>query len=197
MTAIKVVAVGAGGSGGRSTPTCYYQFLSGGGGAGVTAMVTVTPGQSLQYCVGAGGRQPTGGGYSSGNCGDTGGFPGGDTYLGPAANPFVRAGGGAGGIGWHYSNGDGRGRPPTRGGTYTLGTGVTLLVGKDGGTVTTRGACGGDSGLAVDGANSGKGACDANSPGVTYGGGGFGSGSELSSGNASAGANGFLEITPQ
>lgn len=197
ITRLRITAIGGGGSGARATPTCAYQMLSGGGGAGVIAFVTVTPGEIIDYCVGKGGKRPTGGGFSAGNCGDTGGSSGGDTYFGPVANPFVRAGGGQGGNGWHYKNEDNRGTPPSQGGLFLVGPGVTLVRGQNGMPVTTRGACGGDAGLGLNATNTGKGACTAAAPGLNFGGGGYGTGAQYSTGNASAGGDGFIEILPQ
>lgn len=69
---IKVTVVGGGGGGSRATPTCAYNMLSGAGGAGVIAIINVTPGQKINYCVGKGGDRPSGGGYAKGRCGETG-----------------------------------------------------------------------------------------------------------------------------
>ena len=199
---LRIVAIGAGGGGSRSTPGCAYMFLSGGGGASVVATVDVIPGDTIPYCVGIGGRRPLGTGWNASprNCGDTSGGNGGDTYFGP----YVRARGGAGGNGWHYKNEDRRGTPPSLGGTPSVGAGslgVTVISSNPGGTVSSRGACGGN---AVIPANeptlkgiTGLGACSVSEPGGNYGGGGYGQvDSHYSTGDASAGADGYLSIEP-
>lgn len=199
---LRIVAIGAGGGGSRSTPGCAYMTLSGGGGASVVATVDVVPGDTIPYCVGIGGRRPLGTGWTTSprNCGDFVGGNGGDTYFGG----YLRARGGAGGNQWHYKNEDRRGTPPSLGGTPTVAAGtagVTVISSNPGGTVSSRGACGGN---AVIPANepalrdiTGLGACSVSAPGGNYGGGGFGQvNGHYSDGDASGGADGYLSIEP-
>ncbi len=201
---LRIVAIGAGGGGSRSTPGCAYVMLAGAGGATVVATVSVTPGDTIPYCVGIGGRKPLGAGWSASprNCGDSAGGTGGDTYFGG----YLRARGGSGGNGWHYKNEDRQGTPPSRGGTATVGAG-TMGVGaisvNNGGTVSNRGngVCGGNAFIppgepALVGIT-GLGACNASNPGGQYGGGGYSRpDAHYSEGDASAGADGYMSIEP-
>lgn len=167
VTRLKVLAIGGGGGGSRSTPGCAYRHLSGAGGASVEAIVNVTPGEEIPYCIGAGGRAASGSGYTTkpNTCGSHKGKSGGTTYFGT----YIVAKGGEYGQAWHYKNADGRGTPASKGGSYTTGAGVEIIGAQAGTSVKSLGACGGKAGLGM-----GAGACKGSTPGANYGGGGFG-----------------------
>lgn len=190
VASVRVVAVGGGGGGNNSVSTCAYNMLSGGGGAAVEAVIAVTPGAVIPYCVGAAG---IGGSYLVGSGLCRGGVTaGGDSTFGTA----IKAGGGAAGNSWHYKGEDGRGRPPSAGGVYTVTAEAQVIRAANGAAVTAFGACGGAAGFAVDPTHSGSGGCSSAQAGANYGGGGFGSGSYYTNGIGSNGGSGVIRITP-
>lgn len=176
---LKVTAVGGGGGGGRSYSYLAYNLLSGGGGAAVEGIATLPANTtSAVYCVGAGGAPDTDGGQS--------------TFM-----SSITARGGAKGNGWHYKGEDGRGTPPSLGGTYTVDVNTVQVVrGSSGQNVVSFGACGGNAGFAVDATRMGLGACSAAENGRFFGGGGWGNGSYYSNGSPTSGASGYIKITP-
>jgi uncharacterized protein YjbI with pentapeptide repeats len=138
----KLTIVAVGGPGG----SCPSAKSTGGGGAAVTAIVTVSPGQVLSVQVGGPGGDcglPDGGvgGFGGGGSGG-GGFrtwPGGAggggasavELVGPSTTPLLWAGGGGGAGGW----------PTARGGTAAGIDGVVLSRmngGNTGGTAGTQ-----------------------------------------------------------
>ncbi len=179
VSRLKVTAIGGGGGGGRSYGYLAYNLLSGAGGAAVEAIATVAAGTtSATYCVGGGGAPDAGGGQS--------------TFM-----TAITARGGAQGNGWHYKGEDGRGTPPSLGGTYTVDVNTVQLVrATNGQNVVSFGACGGNAGFSVDATRTGLGACSASENGRNFGGGGWGNGSYYSNGSPTSGAVGYIKITP-
>ncbi len=175
---LRVTAIGGGGGGNRSSASVAYNTLSGGGGAAVQATVPVAlTGASVPYCVGAAGGVNGSGGVTS-------------------LATLILANGGSVGNGWHYKNEDGRGTPPTLGGTFALGTGVIPIRAANGANVTSFGACGGNAGFGLDTVNTGAGGCSAAQSGLNFGGGGWGNGAYYTNGSATAGASGYIRIEP-
>ena len=162
-----LVVAGGGGAGGNA-------FNGGGGGGGVLAgSMSVTPGQTIAYSVGAGGAGGSGGTNGSNGSNSTlgsltaiGGGAGGSTANG-AGSSGGSGGGGAGG-----SSGTGAAGAGTTGQGFAGGTGYGAgsgLWGAGGG----GGAGGvGESGSSGKGGNGGSGYTWIN--GSTYGGGGGG-----------------------
>lgn len=179
ITKLRVTTVGGGGGGGRSYSYLAYNLLSGGGGAAVEAIATLPANTTTAaYCVGAGGA-PDANGTAS-------------TFM-----TIITANGGEKGNGWHYRGEDGRGTPPSLGGTFAINTAVAQTIrSANGQNVTSFGACGGNAGFAVDAARSGLGACSASENGRLFGGGGWGNGSFYSNGSPTSGAGGYVKIAP-
>lgn len=191
-THILVQCWGAGGKGGNSGSSGGGG--GGGGGAFSSSIIAVTPGQTINFHVGAGGGSKDTQFGATGNIYvlAKGGLNGSDAAILGSAN------GGAGGkysdgIGMiRYSGGDGAkgsasaipssgygGGGGSSGGMETNGSNGSE---RDGGTVTG----GGGGGKGSDGAGNG-------SPGVCRGGGG--GGSKGSGGNGAIGANGAIRIS--
>jgi len=186
VSQITVAAWGGGGAGGGSNNYTDCEGVGGaggGGGAYANSTLNVTPGQTLQVVVGAGGT-----GVSGAN-----GTAGGPSFVGNDTNPanaFVRAASGSGG-----AANTGGGQPPGgAGGTIPASVGDTLLAGENGED--------GDSGPLVysgsggDGANGGSGGAGFDGaenkdgyPGYAPGGGG-GGGRTSGQGGAHAGGAG-------
>ncbi len=179
ISRLRVTAIGGGGGGGRSYSYLAYNLLSGGGGAAIEATATLPANTTAAaYCVGAGGTPDAVGAAS--------------TFMN-----LITAGGGAQGNGWHYRGEDGRGTPPSLGGTFAVNAAsVQIIRASNGQNVTAFGACGGNAGFAIDNLNMGLGACSAAENGRNYGGGGWGNGSYYSNGSPTSGAGGYIRIQP-
>ena len=96
ISTISILMVAGGGSGGQS-------LGSGGGGGGfLEGTLTVTPGSSIAYNVGAGGAQSTNSTYHTG-------FYGGNTTFGPIPGPGSTATAIGGGYGCGHAGGGGAG----------------------------------------------------------------------------------------
>jgi hypothetical protein len=96
VTSLNVMMVAGGGSGGSS--------LGSGGGAGgmLEGTITVTPGSSIAYNVGAGGQQSTAADYNSG-------YYGANTTFGPIPGPGATATAVGGGYGCGHASGGPKG----------------------------------------------------------------------------------------
>jgi len=198
VSQITVEAWGGGGAGGGSNNITDCEGsggAGGGGGAYASSTLSVTPGQTLQVAVGAGGTGVTGGN----------GIAGGPSFVGPDTDPAhadVRAAGGSGGMASTAVN-----ETPTggAGGTTAASVGSTLYAGTDGGPGgqgamvwsgaggNCTGPGGGSGGLGIDGAENSDG-----NPGNAPGGGGGGgrtSGTEGAPRPGGAGAAGKVGIT--
>jgi hypothetical protein len=86
---VSAVCVGAGGGGGGNSSTSFTGASAGGGGGLVYGNISVSPGQTLDIVVGAGGAGGTNGG--------TNGSDGGDTYIYKSGSPRLIGYGGKGG----------------------------------------------------------------------------------------------------
>lgn len=165
VTTIQVKMWGAGG-GGNPGPATFGQ--GGGGGGFYMATLSVTPGQTFSYSVGAGG--------SPGNAG------GNSTFNGVTAN-----GGGGGASGASSAN---AGVGPTENGQQGLWSGSQTANSRAGGNAGGVAYGGGTGGGNASGNPSGGYA--GNAPG----GGGGGGSSQQSGGYGGNGANGSVVITP-
>lgn len=185
VTSINVVATGAGGGGGHTSHT-------GGHGGVVTATLAVTPGQTLNLFVGAGG---------SGGAFNYGGGGGSSTNIDAGtANQFIAGGGGGGGgffsgNGGNGNGGNGSGSCAGSGGSAGAGGagGSSYAPAGSAGSAGNGGAGGASgSGTAAGGAGAGAGAGGAGSNdgfnnrgaggGGGFGGGGGGCGYDMGSG---------------
>ncbi len=134
VTAITVKSWGAGGgAGGGGTGAGGG---AGGGGGYVTAVIPVTPNETLTLAVGGGG---SGGSYTSSGAGGGGG---GYTQVFRGTTPLLIAAGGAGGGGGRTTTAGGAGG--AGGGTSGLaGNGVSSITAGGGGTPSAGGTAGG------------------------------------------------------
>jgi len=196
VTKITVEVWGGGGAGGGSTNAGGWRArggAGGGGGAYASSTLSVTPGQTLQVVIGAGGTGITG---DDGNAGSP-------SFAGPDTNPdnaLVRAAGGSGGTG----NTDGGSPLGGGGGTVEDSIGQTRIAGGDGGNGATGQLWNTSSGAGGDGAYGGgsggavlsSGTSDGN-PGDVPGGGGGGARTQRNDGSRAggAGAAGKVVIT--
>ncbi|MCP2028220.1 hypothetical protein L1276_003388 [Flavobacterium sp. HSC-32F16] len=115
VTQISVTAWGGGGSGGGASPTAINGRSGGGGGGGAYATqanIAVTPGNTLNVVVGAGG------GVSTGN-----GNPGGNSTITELSGSIYAAGG---------AGGNGNGGTGGAGGTVAASKGSTITAGGNG-----------------------------------------------------------------
>lgn len=165
VTSINVVATGAGGGGGWSSRT-------GGHGGVVTATLAVTPGQTLNLFVGAGG---SGGGTFNGGGG------GSSTNINAGtANQFIAGGGGGGGGAFGGSGGNGIGGS---GSGSCAGSGGSAGVGGAGGSFAgTAGSAGGAGNGGPGGAGGAGGAAGGAGAGAGAGGAGGNSGGDRGAG---------------
>ncbi len=166
---IKVTTIGGGGGGGNSGSTGAASGGGGGGGGGggqwVRSFVTVIPGNTITYAIGAGGAFGGGSGGTSSLTGASsalGGSPG-------AASPGGSTQGAVGGDGGGAGEGGGAGGPGTPGGS----SGGGGVQGGNGGP----GGAAGSVGQIYGGGGGGAG-----------GPGGGGSGGSASGGNGASGA---------
>lgn len=224
VTSVYVECWGGGGGGGYVQGNAYGKALSGGGGGGAYAagLVSVTPGNSYPYTVGAGGS----GGKPSGNGGETTfnstsikAIPGG--YGSPVVNKIdgsvhsgdygmggmstyctgtVKYSGGNGAKGYYYIENNVKHYLSAGGGAGADGDGDgdpadwNTATTYLGGSAGTKGGGAGGDGVVWPG---GPGAAYAGSDGNEYGGGGGGA-IAASSNNFAAGgngANGAVRIT--
>ena len=201
VTSIQVVATGGGGAGGGGS-TNGGTAGNGGNGAVVTATLTVTPGDTINYFVGGGGTGTTytnvsgSGGGGGGGGGSTNVIDGSDT----STQIIAGAGGGGGGAGNVGAPGGGGGTAGTginggngaagtsAGGIYTPGAGG---AGGQGSSGDTGGSGGAGASAKNASSTSAGGSGSGNSPGTggdpSYSGGGGGGGGY---GGGSGGANG-------
>lgn len=159
------------GGGGAGSISASGAGGGGGGGYSMTANVTLTPGNTVTYAVGAGGAT---GGLSGGN--------GGATYFCNSTLNCASIAGTAVVVG---ANGGSGGTAPTggAGASVTGAVGDIKYAGGNGGTGNTTGDTGGGGGGAAGPAGAGQNG--GNGPNSTAGGGGGGAGG----GSSSAGAN--------
>ena len=190
MTAVQVELVGGGGGGSGGANISPYTGAGGGAGSYTRAIISVTPGSSVTYTVGAGGA---GGIYAAG-----GGYPGGSgtqTTI-SSTNVTLKTNGGSG-AGAYSASVDAQGGA---GGIYTntVTGNITSCLDVQGGDGYWIGntACGGNGGCSYFG-GPGKAAqvnvqsFNANNS-AAYGAGGSGG---RATSNSSAGANGAIIIT--
>jgi hypothetical protein len=163
VTSLTVECWGAGGAGGGSNSN--NRGGSGGGGGGyTTALLTVTPGQSIPFVVGDGGTGVVGG---TGNSGTT------TSFLTLIAN---------GGAGGEFNRGAAGSGGTASGGTTNI-TGSNGIVGTSLGGDGGNGANGGAGGTGISNGTGGNGT----SPGGGGGGGERGGGSNYAGGNGGSG----------
>jgi hypothetical protein len=192
---LTVVVHGAGGGAGSASGVGSLTAGAGAGGGGSSISdIVVTPGQVINYFIGAGGVGTT--------AGQTGSAAGGDTWFVNATTLMAKGGargnqnaigaGGAAASGFgttKFSGGSGRTNNGQIGGGGGGGAGDTANG------VTSVGSAGGAGG-APDGGAGGNGGPSGNSgsAGAAPGGGGGGGGAQLGS-LSGAGGNGRIEIT--
>ena len=197
VTSIKVEVLGASGAGG--TPGGWSYGAAGGGGGYASAIIPVTPGETLKVVVGQGGGVNSAAGYyygggasatSTGSDNRYGSGGGGMSAIFRGASPLVIAGGGGGGgssragTGNYGGAGGGGGLPgeagqsPYDGKTGYAGGGGTLTAG---GTAT-----GGQSGTQYQGGHAGTNGYGGGGGGGYWGGAGGG----YSESNTMAGGGG-------
>lgn len=172
VTSVTVECWGAGGGGGGKANNNNGQSGGGGGGAYSRSTLTVTPGDYLNYVVGAGG---------TGGTGNTDGNPGGDTWF--VSNILQLAKGGDGGR-THSSGGNGG-----AGGNVAQSYGDFINRGGNGANATTTG--GGGGGAAGPLANGGDTTTSTGGTGNTGIAGNLGTGGTGQTGNGNGG-NGIL-----
>jgi hypothetical protein len=193
ITQVNVSAWGGGGSGGGASPTATNGRSGGGGGGGAYATqsnIAVTPGNTLNVVVGAGGAASTGNGN-----------PGGNSTITELSGSIFAAGG-AGGTGNGGAGGAGGTVAASKGSTITAGgngtNGGSVLLGLLLGSGT-----GGNGGTPNPGAAGGAGGAGhptvllttlAGNAGGELGGGGGGAVSASNSQNGGAGARGQVNV---
>ncbi|MGN8176238.1 T9SS sorting signal type C domain-containing protein [Flavobacterium sp. 22076] len=193
ITQVNVSAWGGGGSGGGASPTATNGRSGGGGGGGAYATqsnIAVTPGNTLNVVVGAGGAASTGNGN-----------PGGNSTITELSGSIFAAGG-AGGTGNGGAGGAGGTVAASKGSTITAGgngtNGGSVLLGLLLGSGT-----GGNGGTPNPGASGGAGGAGhptvllttlAGNAGGELGGGGGGAVSASNPQNGGAGARGQVNV---
>jgi hypothetical protein len=188
VTSVQIVATGGGGGGG-GTGGGFIGNLGGNGGV-VTAMVTVSPGDTLNLFVGAGGGaggNGTGGAYGGG----AGGGGSTNVNVNGATSTQVIAGGGGGGAGATNSPCNGGDANGGNASCASGGSGGAGGIGGVGGVemyVGTAAAAGGNGNGGAGGSGGANGSVSGGSSGDGTGG---GSGGNASGNNAGGGGGGF------
>lgn len=180
---------GGGGAGGAGSNGNYGGGGGGGGGAPIlTAVVTVTPGETLTVTLGGGGAGGAGGGAGTNNTG-TAGSAGSTTTLVSGVGSFgtLRFPGGVGGTGGTANGAGGAGAPAT-----SKNGGVTTAGGSGATQQSTTGGADGEFSVFKSG-----GAFNATYGSATTGGGGGGGGGCFDTGGlgGAAGASGIANPT--
>lgn len=183
VTSLTVKMWAAGGSGINAAMQSTYGAGGGASGGYTTGTLAVTPGETLTFIVGQGGKQSSGVAYGGGGnaTNATGGGGGGRSAIRRSSTELATAGGGGGGGGSGYNGGAGGG---TTGGDAAGGTGL-------GGTQSAGGSTSGTGSAGTQfqgGASNGGGA---GGGGYYGGGGGNGSGVVQAGGGGSGYAGGL------